>query len=236
MSSYERSKGTSRLPSWRSNEPPAGQPEDFRMRGPVIRPSDFIRQPQPEPVADPFERVEETIPPPPPEPSPVRVKKEVRAKEEEERAPAPRAEEAVRERPVPPAAAGPILDLRSAVRAIWARRLLILILAAVGGVLGAAVIPLLPQKFTAETSLYFDPRQVGTSDSSQATVAPELISALIDSQTQILSSGKVLGRVIDALKLDQDPQFNGGASGDTAKYIATATLQKALLIAREAST
>ncbi len=136
-----------------------------------------------------------------------------------------------------PAADTPLLDLRSAVRSIWAKKLLVLALAAVGAVLGAGVIPLLPQKFTAETSLYFDPRQMGGSDSSQsATTAPELILTMIDSQTRILSSGKVLGRVVDALKLDQDPQFNGGASGDAAKYVATVILAKAVQIAREAST
>ena len=59
---------------------------------------------------------------------------------------------------------------------------------------------------------------------------------MIDSQTQILSSGKVLGRVVDALKLDQNPQFNGGASGDAAKYMAVTVLAKAVQIAREAST
>jgi uncharacterized protein involved in exopolysaccharide biosynthesis len=122
------------------------------------------------------------------------------------------------------------------VRAIWARRLLVGILTLVFAVLGAAAVPLLPRKYTAETSLYFDPRPAGIADGQQAPVAPELILTMIDSQTQILSSGKVLGRVVDALRLDQDPQFDGGATGETARYIATATLQKSLLIAREAST
>lgn len=135
------------------------------------------------------------------------------------------------------AADTPLLDLRSAVRSIWARKLVVLALAVIGAMAGAAVIPLLPQKFTAETSLYFDPRQPAGADSGQqAPTAPELILTMIDSQTQILSSGKVFGRVIDALKLDQDPQFNGGATGDAAKYVAAAVLAKAVQIAREAST
>src|SRR5262249_55650377 len=116
------------------------------------------------------------------------------------------------------------------------KKLVVLALAVAGAVLGAATIPLLPQKFTAETSLYFDPRQAGGSDSGQASAAPELVPTMIDHQTQILSSGKGLGRVVEALKLDQDPQFNGGASGEAAKYVAAAVLQKAVQIAREAST
>jgi uncharacterized protein involved in exopolysaccharide biosynthesis len=231
MSSYERSKGTSRLPSWRSNEPPAGQPEDLRVRGPVIRPSDFIQPVRPTPSPEPRQQVEREIFSHPPVPEAVEPRREPPAS-------MPREEKIVeRPQPIVPVASAPILDLRSAVRAIWSRKLLILVLAIVFGGLGAAVIPMLPQKFTAETSLYFDPNQIGSSsDSSQATVAPELISALIDSQTQILSSGKVLGRVVDALKLDQDPQFNAGTSGDTAKYVAIAVLQKAAVIARAAST
>jgi uncharacterized protein involved in exopolysaccharide biosynthesis len=198
------------------------------MRGPVIRPSDFIQQPRPAPVNELRERAEEEIA----RPRQTSVKVEAR----QQPVPSTPPEEDVHEKPVPAAVPGPILDLRSAVRAIWARRMLILILAVIMGVLGAAVIPMLPQKFTAETSLYFDPHQLSASDPQQGTAAPELISALIDSQTQILSSGKVLGRVVDALRLDQDPRFDGGATGDTAKYIAIAVLQKAAVIAREATT
>ncbi|KAA0699170.1 sugar transporter [Neorhizobium sp. P12A] len=230
MSSYEKSKGTSRLPSWRSNEPPPGQPEDLRMRGPVIRPSDFIQQPRPAPVSELRERAEEEIA------RQTSAQAETRPASAPVPAPSAPPQEEVHEKPVETVAPGPILDLRSAVRAIWARRLLIIILAAIMGGLGAAVIPMLPQKFTAETSLYFDPHQVSASDPQQGTAAPELISALIDSQTQILGSGKVMGRVVDALKLDQDPQFNGGATGETAKYVAIAVLQKAAVIAREATT
>jgi len=119
---------------------------------------------------------------------------------------------------------------------MWAKRTLILALCILGALLGAFAAPLLPRKFTAETSLYFDPRQTGGDPAAQAAIAPELLTTLIDSQTQILSSGKVLGRVVDVLKLDQDPAFNGGATGDNARYTAIATLQKAMLIAREAST
>ncbi len=136
-----------------------------------------------------------------------------------------------------PAAKLPLLDLRSAIASIWAKKFVVLALAGASAVLGGAVIPLIPQKFTAETSLYFDPRPVGGSDSAQqAPTPPELITTMIDSQTQILSSGKVLGRVVDALKLDQDPKFNGGATGEAAKYVATAALAKAVQIARESST
>lgn len=234
MSSFERSRGTSRLPNWRTDELPEGQRDDARLRGPVIRPSDFVQkaeaEPAPVPPAEQAEIAEaavikaakveparpavtEPIPAVPPVAATARIAPEAIAIEE----------------------AGPILDLRSAVRAAWSWRLLILALAIVFGGIGAVLVPKLPQKFTAQTSLYFDPRQASSSDGQQAP-APELISALIDSQTEILGSGMVMGRVVDALKLDQDPRFNGGATGEAAKYVAIAALQKAVVIAREATT
>lgn len=234
----------SRLPSWRTNEPPPGQPEGVRLRTPVVRPSDFV---EPQPPA-----TEDAAPPPLP------PAKEQVMRRDVEPPPAPAPPVQRREPPQPPPVApeppvsptaapkplveavaeagGPLLDLRSSVRLIWARRTLILALCILGALLGAFAMPLVPQKFSAETSLYFDPRQTGAADTSQTPIAPEMVTTLIDSQTQILSSGKVLGRVVDALKLDQDPAFNGGTTGENARYVAIATLQKALLIARESST
>ncbi|MBB3612064.1 GumC family protein [Rhizobium sp. BK602] len=237
MSSLERSKRSSHFPSWRSNEPAEGQGEGLRLRGPVVRPRDFVREPRPVAV----EQAAETAKPIPPE-QPRMIAPEPQAASQPAAIPtvattAPAAASPPASPVLAADADAPLLDLRSAVRSIWAKKRLVLTLAAAGAVLGAAIIPLLPQKFTAETSLYFDPRQVGGGDASQsAPVAPELILTMIDSQTQILSSGKVLGRVVDALKLDQDPQFDGGASGEAAKHMAAAVLAKAVQIAREAST
>ncbi|NTG50049.1 sugar transporter [Agrobacterium rhizogenes] len=243
MSSLERNKRSSHFPSWRSNEPSEGQGEGLRLRGPVVRPRDFVHEVQPVAAEQSVDPIKPAIPAHP-EPSPAIEPKTEAALPPEVRPTVagaiPVAEPVVVAPQVvspAPVADAPLLDLRSAVRSIWAKKRLVLALAVAGAVLGAAAIPMLPQKFTAETSLYFDPRQTGGVDSSQSPpIAPELILTMIDSQTQILSSGKVLGRVVDALKLDQDPQFNGGASGDAAKYMAVTVLAKAVQIAREAST
>ncbi|MET0747373.1 MAG: GumC family protein [Rhizobium sp.] len=222
MSSYERAKAMSQLPSWHSNEPPAGEAEPF-VRRPIVRPADYVEGSAAMP-AEPLLAMEETVPPPPvftPEPL---LQDDVGP-----------ARPAASEPPPPIVVARPILDVRSAAQAIWAYRLLLLILAVIFAALGAAVMSLTPAKFSAETNLYFDPRQAAPSD-SQGTIAPEAILTLIDSQTQILSSGKVLGRVVDALHLDQDPKFNGGTTGDAARYSATAALEKAVVIVRQPST
>jgi uncharacterized protein involved in exopolysaccharide biosynthesis len=212
----------SQLPSWRSNEPPSGDAESF-VRRPIVRPADFVETTADMP-AEPVAAPEERLAPPPVFTTEAPVREDVQPS-----------------RPVAPepvtrvAVARPILDVRTAAQAIWAYRLLMLILAAIFAVLGAAAMSLTPAKFSAETNLYFDPRQAMPAD-SQATIAPEAILTLIDSQTQILSSGKVLGRVVDALHLDQDPKYNGGTTGEAAKYSATAALEKAVVIVRQPST
>ncbi|NLS18462.1 GumC family protein [Rhizobium sp. P40RR-XXII] len=245
MSSMERNKRSDQLSGWRGIEPSDGYRQGQRSRSPLLRPRDFVSGAEQAATVQPIDTATYAVSKS--EPSPLEFQPDARPQpvvepiavvaSMTEAAPAA-APPSVVTPPMPAAMAdAPLLDLRSAIRSIWARKLVVLALAGTGAVLGAAVIPLIPQKFTAETSLYFDPRPVGTSDSAQqAPTAPELITTMIDSQTQILSSGKVLGRVVEALKLDQDPQFDGGASGEAAKYVAAATLAKAVQIAREAST
>jgi len=238
----ERSQRSDRLAGWRDTEPSDGRRDGVRPRSPVLRPRDFVV------AGEPVVNSEE--PKAPIADAAVSQSPSKRSDGEEPAVPRPITEPVVavamptvEQVVVPPVSAAalaaklPLLDLRSAIASIWAKKLVVLALAGAGAVLGGAVIPLIPQKFTAETSLYFDPRPVGGSDSAQqAPTPPELITTMIESQTQILSSGKVLGRVVDALRLDQDPKFNGGATGEAAKYVATAALAKAIQIARESST
>lgn len=227
MSQYDRNR-VSRLPQWRSYEP-SPTPEDTGARSPVLRPSDFVpARPTP---ASMIPEAAEPVSPRPAAVEPVRHEPPIEAPVEPGVAgiapvAAPRAE---------PEESQPLLDLRSIVDAIWRRRLIVLGLSALGAIAGAAVLPMLPQKFTAGTSLYFDPRQVGLADptTQSATVSPEMISALIDSQVQILTSGNVLARVAEAMKLDQDPDFTGGRA-DSAAVIGA--LQKSLLITRQTGT
>lgn len=103
---------------------------------------------------------------------------------------------------------GPILDIRTILRAVWTHRLLILLLAAALAVLGGLLVPAMPKKYTAQTSLYFDPRQIELTDtSSQASVSSEAIIAMINSQTKILTSQKVMDEVVRKLDLAREPAF-----------------------------
>ncbi|WP_183745789.1 GumC family protein [Rhizobium sp. BK196] len=221
MKQYDGNR-VSRLPAWRSFESSQPAPEGSRARSPIIRPTDFVSSPPPEPDPLPIRpTASESRPAEPP-------RRDIPAPSAPPSAPEPVVEQA-------PAAAGPLLDIRSAVSAVWSRRLIIAGLCLAGAAAGAVIAPRIPQKFTAVAALYFDPRQIGLADSGSQNAAPspEMISTLIDSQVQLLTSGNVLRRVADAMKLDQDPEFTGGRT-DGAAIIGT--LQKALLITRENNT
>ncbi|MFS2152200.1 GNVR domain-containing protein [Rhizobium sp. Rhizsp42] len=259
MNQFDRNK-VGRLPQWRSYEPPNTEPNRTGTPGPVLRPSDFVpakptpaslitdaapqdTQPQsrsrpPLPAAEPARTPERDDPIQPSADAAPRSASTVAR----ETAPAPLTTpvtEPVASPVIAPAVApepgGPLLDTRSAIQAIWNKRLLILGLSVLGAVAGAVALPMSTQKFTANTTLYFDPRQIGLNDpSTQASgPSPEMISAMIDSQVQILSSGNVMRRVADAMKLDQDPEFNAGRA-DSAAVVSA--LQKALVITRQSST
>lgn len=210
MSQFDGNR-VSRLPGWRSYEPAQPAPEDALARSPVLRPGDFAKAaPLHRPADIPVERVDD----------------------------APRPASAAAAAPAPavlPEPAGPLLDTRSIIFAVWSRRLVVAGFAVLGAMAGAVILPKLPQKFTASTSLYFDPRQIGLADPSaqSSAVSPEMISSMIDSQVQILTSGNVLRRVAEAMNLDKDPDFNGGRSDDAAVISA---LQKSLTIARQSGT
>lgn len=222
MKQYDGNR-VSRLPAWRSYESSQPAPEGTRARSPIIRPTDFVPPPPPPEPALPLVRpaASESRPAGP-------LRGDIPVVPETVSTPESVVEQAS-------VIAGPLLDIRSAVAAIWSRRLIIAGLCLVGAAAGAVIAPRIPQKFTAVAALYFDPRQIGLADSGSQNAAPspEMISTLIDSQVQLLTSGNVLRRVADAMKLDQDPEFTGGRT-DGAAIIGT--LQKALLITRENNT
>ncbi|MGG7578070.1 GumC family protein [Rhizobium sp. Nf11,1] len=231
MSQYDRNR-VSRLPGWRSYEPSPTASEGVRPRSPVIRPDDFARpelKPAPPPFVPPSARVADIrrseLPSAAAAVRPAAL--------EPPAAPEPAVANVPLQNTSAPAAA--LLDLRSSITAIWSRRLVVFVLALFGAVGGGVVAPLIGQKFTAVSSLYFDPRQIGLAEAGAQSSgpSPEMISALIDSQVQILTSGNVLRRVVEAMKLDRDPEFNGGRT-DGAAVIGA--LQKALVITRQTGT
>lgn len=74
---------------------------------------------------------------------------------------------------------------------------------------------LLPQSFVASTQIFVDPRTIQALDSTQGQNQADGNGEIlfVESQSQIVSSQSVLSRVVASQHLDQDPEFNGAASG-----------------------
>ena len=220
------------------SQPDADEAADFERprpprRVPLIQISEF--KPKPKSLLDDLD-------PPVVEPAPAF-----------ELTPEPVAEAPAVEKPVPPVAdvapppemprpAAPapfpvLIDTRTVLQALWSHRRVVMALALGGLLAGAALGPLVPRKFSATTSLYFDPRQIEVTvePAAQPAFNRDAFIAVIDSQTRILTSLRVLEKTALALGLDQDPSYAGRSDG-MALQAAVDTLQKSLKADREDNT
>ena len=126
---------------------------------------------------------------------------------------------------------GPLLDAAMVVQATWHNRRVAAALILGLAILGGAASPFVPRKYTASTTLYFDPQRIRLDDTQGGSIiSQEAVLAIIDSQAQILSSRRVLSATAKTLGLATDPEFGGQPAQTTAK------LAKAIDVAREAST
>lgn len=68
--------------------------------------------------------------------------------------------------------------------------------------------------YTSTAEVYVDPRDRPTpkEDPSEKSNVPGDGLLLVESQLKIITSGKVLSRVVDQMKLSEDPEFNGRGS------------------------
>ncbi|WP_168801001.1 GumC family protein [Peteryoungia ipomoeae] len=140
----------------------------------------------------------------------------------------------------PPHAEEPaVLDLKFVVAAAWTYRTPILAIALVGALSGALLSATLPKTYSATSTLYFDPQtlavQFGQSDSAPS---PEILNGTIDSQTQIISSRRVLETVATNLKLMSDPEFGQGTAGSQAGDLnrVLAELSRRIQVSRQDGT
>lgn len=125
----------------------------------------------------------------------------------------------------------PLLDAAMVLGSAWRHRKTVLCLVLGMAVLGGLASPFLPRKFTASTTLYFDPQQVKLTDGSQAQpMSQEAVLAIIDSQSQILVSRRVLTSVAETMGLDKDKEFGGTPAAISTK------LAKAVLVDRQPNT
>lgn len=105
----------------------------------------------------------------------------------------------------------PLIDPMRVIGGLASSVWLILAATLVGGVLGAMVALSTPKKYEAFSELLVDPRDLKVSDRdlTQTGLTSDALLALVENQMRVLTSGTVLNKVVDRLKLDEDPEFNG---------------------------
>lgn len=105
----------------------------------------------------------------------------------------------------------PLLDLFIIMRHIWRKKWLIIAFGIIGGLVGVLVALSTSHKYYTDSRLILDPRDVQVTDTvnSNNQASSQVLLAVVDSQMQVARSTSVLQRVVERLRLDQDPEFNG---------------------------
>src|SRR5215208_1245178 len=103
---------------------------------------------------------------------------------------------------------------------------------AAGICLGLAFLGFVPGKYKADAVLLFDSGIVRPS--AGPSIVPDVSSAFVDGQVQVLGSDEVLGRVVDQHHLVQSPELGAGvfATEREARQAAILRIRAALSISR----
>jgi uncharacterized protein involved in exopolysaccharide biosynthesis len=112
--------------------------------------------------------------------------------------------------PVQPRAGNALrFDLASSLRWLRKRLWLILFVATIGAGVGFAFVSLTKPIYKVGTELLVDPSNLKVIADDLFTESRQRDTQLLDAESKlrILTSGNVLARVVDELKLDQDPEF-----------------------------
>lgn len=105
----------------------------------------------------------------------------------------------------------PLVDPMRVIGGVINSKTLILSATVIGGLLGVAIALSTPKKYEAFSELLVDPRDLKVSDRdlTQTGLTSDALVSLVENQVRVLTSGTVLNKVTDELKLQDDPEFNG---------------------------
>ncbi|WP_048648828.1 GumC family protein [Nitratireductor soli] len=123
----------------------------------------------------------------------------------------------------------PLIDPMRVISGIIRAKWLIVATTILGALLGVLVALATPKMYFAATELLFDPRdlQIVERDLARGGLPSDATLALIENQVAIMTSGRVLNRVVERLDLASDPEFNGSGGG----ILGLVTSPRALLSA-----
>jgi polysaccharide biosynthesis transport protein len=101
-----------------------------------------------------------------------------------------------------------LIDLRALGQIARRRIKAFLITAFLISLLGFLFLTLIPNSYTATSSVLIDRRKVEVTDVSSVLSGLPADSASVDTEVQVLKSPQLVARVVKRLKLDQNPEFN----------------------------
>lgn len=155
----------------------------------------------------------------------------------------------------------PLIDPLRVIGGVGSSKALIAATTVLGAALGVMVALSTPKKYESYAELLVDPRDLKFSDRdlTQTGLPSDATLALVENQVRVMTSGTVLNKVVDKLKLDKDPEFNGqrsaggignviaslrallsakpgGGSGDITRALAVSTLAESLTVERAGKT
>lgn len=139
--------------------------------------------------------------------------------------------------PAPAQMAWPDISLGMVLGWLWASKWLVLLFVILGALAGYGFGNFSKPKFTVGSQIFIDPTNLRVVDDDIFTSNSQLDMQIYDveSKLRILTSANVLNSVIDALQLDQDPEFRDDGSGasQSARLDALRALEKHVLAKRE---
>ena len=97
--------------------------------------------------------------------------------------------------------------LNRVLRTLWRRKLPILLAAALAALLAGLLVGRMPALYEGRAELIIDPRNVRASD-TQGSGGSAADAEMLQSQVRVLQSRNLAYKIVEALELDQDPEFN----------------------------
>jgi succinoglycan biosynthesis transport protein ExoP len=105
----------------------------------------------------------------------------------------------------------PLIEPTSVISGIGRSKALIFATTMLGAFIGVAIALSTPKKYEAAAELLIDPRDLQLLDRNltEGGLPSDATLAIVENQVRVITSGTVLNKVVDTLKLQEDPEFNG---------------------------
>ncbi len=131
------------------------------------------------------------------------------------------------DRAAPPASASPLgqLDLRRLYSVFHRRMRLYGAVALLVFLISVLMLLQATPMYTATASVMLDPRREQVTDIEEVLSGLPPDSSVIDTEVEVLKSRQLAERVVEALKLDEDPEFNGALREPSGRAAAVAAVK-----------